>query len=144
MAKLVTCKDCGGQISKSAKVCPHCGAKPKKNPWRVAGGTILLFIGIFLFALAVTENSDSVEKTTKEMTVANITMNEFNAIETGMSYDDVVNIIGSNGELSSQVDIGDSAYKTEIYTWYGIVPGANANVTFQGGKVIAKAQIGLT
>lgn len=144
MAKLATCKDCGGQVSKSAKVCPHCGAKQKKSPWRVVGGTIFLFIGIILFAVAIAGNSDSVEKAAKEMTSENITMVEFNAIETGMTYDDVVKIIGSAGELTSQVDIGESAYKTEIYTWYGIVPGAYANVTFQGGKAIAKAQIGLT
>lgn len=27
MAKMVTCKTCGKQIAKTAKVCPHCGAK---------------------------------------------------------------------------------------------------------------------
>ena len=25
------CKECGGQIASSAKVCPHCGAKVKKS-----------------------------------------------------------------------------------------------------------------
>ena len=29
--KLKKCKDCGGEISKSAKMCPHCGAKIKSG-----------------------------------------------------------------------------------------------------------------
>lgn len=144
MANIVICKDCGGQVSKSAKFCPHCGAKRKKSPWRVAVGTILLFVGIILFAVAIAGNGDSVQRVANEITLDNITMAEFEAVETGMTYDEVVEIIGSTGELTSQVDIGASTYKTEIYTWYGVMPGANANVTFQGGKVIAKAQIGLS
>lgn len=38
-----SCKDCGGQVSGTAKVCPHCGAKVKKK------------VGVlgWLFALAV-------------------------------------------------------------------------------------------
>lgn len=139
MSKLVTCKDCGAQISKSAKVCPHCGAKRKPSGWRVFWGTILLFVGIFIFVGAIGGNGGSAKSE-----VQGITAEKFNAIETGMTYDDVVNIIGSEGELSSQVDIGGDEYKTEIYVWYGAVPGSNANVTFQGGKVVAKAQLGLS
>ena len=139
MSKLVTCKDCGAQISKSAKVCPHCGAKRKPSGWRVFWGTILLFVGIFIFVGAIGGNGGSAKSE-----VQGITAEKFNAIETGMTYDDVVNIVGSEGELSSQVDIGGDEYKTEIYVWYGAVPGSNANVTFQGGKVVAKAQLGLS
>lgn len=139
MSKLVTCKDCGAQISKSAKVCPHCGAKRKPSGWRVFWGTILLFVGIFIFVGAIGGNGGSAKSE-----VQGITAEKFNAIETGMTYDEVVNIIGSEGELSSQVDIGGDEYKTEIYVWYGADPGSNANVTFQGGKVVAKAQLGLS
>lgn len=139
MSKLVTCKDCGAQISKSAKVCPQCGAKRKPSGWRVFWGTILLFVGIFIFVGAIGRNGGSAKSE-----VQGITAEKFNAIETGMTYDEVVNIIGSEGELSSQVDIGGDEYKTEIYVWYGAVTGSNANVTFQGGKVVAKAQLGLS
>lgn len=73
-----------------------------------------------------------------------ITMDEFNQIQAGMSYQDVVNIIGSTGELLSSVDIGDAQYKTEMYSWEGKGSvGANANVMFQGGIVSSKAQFGL-
>ena len=29
--KLTTCKACGEQVAKTAKTCPHCGAKIKKS-----------------------------------------------------------------------------------------------------------------
>lgn len=139
MSKLVTCKDCGAQISKSAKVCPQCGAKRKPSGWRVFFGIILLFVGISIFVGAIGGNSSSVENTEQ-----GITAEKFNRIESGMTYDEVVNIVGSDGELLSQADVGGDEYKTEMYVWYGVVPGSNANVTFQGGKVVAKAQFGLS
>jgi hypothetical protein len=52
-------------------------------------------------------------------------------------------LIDYRGDIIDEIYIGGDEYKTEIYVWYGAVPGSNANVTFQGGKVVAKAQIGL-
>jgi hypothetical protein len=73
-----------------------------------------------------------------------ITYVEFDKIENGMSYTEVTNIIGSNGQLLSSVDMNiGSEYATQIYVWYGSNSISNANVTFQGGKVTIKAQFGL-
>lgn len=74
-----------------------------------------------------------------------ISLEEFNQIETGMSYEEVVEIVGGEGTVLSESDItGDGQYKTTIYSWDGNgMLGASANVTFQGGKVISKAQFGL-
>jgi len=74
-----------------------------------------------------------------------ISLEEFNKIETGMTYEEVCQIIGGEGTLSSSVDAGiGPEYVTEIYQWTGEGSvGANANVTFQGGKVVSKAQVGL-
>ena len=76
---------------------------------------------------------------------ASISLEEFNKIETGMTYKEVCDIVGGEGTLGSSVDVGvGDEYKTEIYQWTGDGSiGANANVTFQGGKVVSKAQIGL-
>lgn len=76
---------------------------------------------------------------------AKISLEEFNQIETGMSYEEVVEIVGGEGTVLSESDItGDGQYKTTIYSWDGNgMLGANANVTFQGDKVISKAQFGL-
>lgn len=74
-----------------------------------------------------------------------ISLSEFNKISTGMTYEDVVEIIGSKGNVLSEVDLGiGSQYKTSIYMWDGEgTLGANANITFQNGKVVTKAQFGL-
>ena len=73
---------------------------------------------------------------------SSITLDEFNRIETGMTYDEVVNIIGSYGTELSRSEI--AGYTTVILMWEGSGSlGANANVTFQNGSVMAKAQFGL-
>lgn len=71
-----------------------------------------------------------------------ITKDEFNQIKTGMSYDEVCEIIGSAGTLSSSVS--SNGISISIYTWYGGgMAGANANVTFTNDSVTGKAQVGL-
>lgn len=142
MNKLVACKTCGAEIAKSAKVCPNCGATQKKR--HVVLGIVLLIIGLIMFAAAISifDTSPSKESATNKPTIS---MAEFNAIETGMTYAEVVEIIGSEGEVLSEVDVGiGEEYKTTIYMWEGEGSmGANANITFQGGVVTAKAQFGL-
>lgn len=136
-SKLIYCKCCGAEIARSAKVCPRCGAKNKKSGWRIALGTIFIFMALGVFSLRMAGAGAKPEET--------ISMAEFNSIQTGMTYEQVVKIIGTDGELSSSVDMFDeNEYKTELYVWKGNgVVGSNATVTFQGGKVVAKSQVGL-
>ena len=73
-----------------------------------------------------------------------ITLAEFNAIQEGMTYQEVTDIVGSSGELISETDIGIPEYYTQMRSWEGEgLLGANANVIFQGGVVTSKAQFGL-
>ena len=59
-----------------------------------------------------------------------------------MTYEEVISIIGGEGELSSQVDV--AGYDTKMYMWEGEGSiGANANVTFQNNALTSKAQFGL-
>lgn len=55
MVKLIKCKSCGQEIAKTAKTCPHCGAKNKK-PSIV--GIILLVLGIILIISALGGGND--------------------------------------------------------------------------------------
>ena len=49
MAALIKCKDCGGVVSRSAKVCPHCGAKQRRTS---AFSWFVLVVGVlFLFVM---------------------------------------------------------------------------------------------
>lgn len=73
-----------------------------------------------------------------------ITLAEFNAIQEGMTYQEVTDIVGSSGELISETDIGVPEYYTQMRSWEGEgLLGANANVIFQNGVVTSKAQFGL-
>lgn len=45
-SRMKNCKACGNEIAKNAKVCPHCGAKNKKNNWWV--GIIILAVLVWL------------------------------------------------------------------------------------------------
>ena len=71
-----------------------------------------------------------------------ITMAEYEAIQPGMTYADVVAIVGSEGTQMAMSQVLEVT--TEMWMWEGEFLGANANVTFQNGIVTAKAQLGLT
>lgn len=130
--KLISCKTCGAQIAKNSKVCPSCGAPNKKRHPII--GIIIILLGLAMIGAAIGGNDSDAPK---------VTLEAFNSLETGMSYDEVVEIIGFDGELNSQVDIGaGDEFKTELYTWKN-QDGTNMNATFQGGQLVSKAQIGL-
>lgn len=69
---------------------------------------------------------------------------EFDQIKSGMSYEEVVEIVGSEGEVQSEVGAEGEQFHTIMYMWEGEgMIGANANVMFQEGKLETKAQFGL-
>lgn len=70
-----------------------------------------------------------------------ITLEEFNLIETGMTYSEVVEIVGCEGTLLSTAEVMDTTMS--MYCWYGKGGIANANVTLENDVVVSKAQIGL-
>ena len=72
-----------------------------------------------------------------------VTMANFNRIKTGMKYDEVVKILGKEGEVLSESDV--AGYKTIMYKWDGDEGGfgANMNAMFQNGKLNTKSQFGL-
>ncbi|RJS60154.1 DUF3862 domain-containing protein [Bacillus sp. PK3_68] len=73
-----------------------------------------------------------------------VSLDEFGKIENGMSYDEVTQIIGGEGEKLSESGEEGSEFHTVIYSYNGEGGlGANANFTFQGGKLMNKAQMGL-
>lgn len=136
------CKYCQTDIPKKAKVCPNC-KKNLKSHGCLAGVTIFLcVIVVCIFVAALSGSKDEISEELSEATAELITLDEFNTIQNGMSYEEVVEIIGSEGEASSTATVGDIT--TSIYMWKGKGSiGANANVTFINNKVSAKAQFGL-
>jgi hypothetical protein len=80
--------------------------------------------------------------TPKPEDTTGVNMVNYSKLQTGMSYEEVVSILGSNGEEMSSNDI--AGYKSVMYKWDGDGSfGANLNAMFQNGKLIQKAQYGL-
>jgi Beta-lactamase inhibitor (BLIP) len=73
-----------------------------------------------------------------------ISKEEFEQVKDGMTYEEVVKIVGSEGEMLSETGEKGTQFHTVIYSWEGDSGwGANANMTFQDGKLMAKAQAGV-
>ena len=141
MAKLVKCKTCGKEIAKSAKTCPYCGAKRKGHP---VLGVFLAIFGIMLFMAGIGSaagGSSSSQEPTADQHPEYITNEEYDAIENGMTYDEVVAIIGGEGEVSAESEFMDVV--TRMVVWKADPYGANATITFQNGEVVAKAKFGM-
>lgn len=141
MEKVKKCKFCKTEIPKAARVCPNCRKSQGVSGCLVAVIIVVVLgmVGLFGVTKMMTENPDITAVPNECITQA-----EFLRIETGMTYEEVVEIIGSKGELLSEGDAGlGPEYATHIIMWRGADGISNANVTFQGGKVIGKAQVGL-
>jgi hypothetical protein len=76
-----------------------------------------------------------------------LTMAKYMRIQNGMSYNEVCQILGQQGEEVSRNHIDGApgvipSVDTVMYTWKGTWP-ANMNATFQNDKLMSKAQLGL-
>lgn len=74
---------------------------------------------------------------------AEITMEKYMKIKTGMTFDEVIEILGYPDEILSEVEI--AGIHTVMLNWKSkkFLSVGNMNVTIQNGRVIAKAQFGL-
>lgn len=160
MAKF--CTKCGKELADNEKFCPNCGQKSeindgqntktapaqrpkKKHGCLIAILTVIIFFGFVSvgFMMLVGQNS-AIQKSVSGVSDSDeyMTMDEYNQIESGMSYEDVQTIVGSSGVVSSQTEM--AGINISIITWYGNgTAGSNANVTFKNNEVTGKAQVGL-
>lgn len=70
-----------------------------------------------------------------------ITADQFGQITMGMTYDQVKQVMGSDGTVQSESEV--SGVKTTIYIWSNPDGMSNVTVTVQNDSVDAKAQIGI-
>ncbi len=67
-----------------------------------------------------------------------ITFAQYKKLEVGMSVEEVTNILGGEGEALSETE------NMVVYSYKGAAgDGSNAVLSFQGGKLLTKAQAGL-
>lgn len=69
------------------------------------------------------------------------TMEKYSRVKPGMTYDQVVNILGSPDQERSRSEM--AGITTVMYMWNGTSVGGNMNAMFQNGRLMNKAQFGL-
>lgn len=133
------CKYCMSEIDDKAKICPHCGKKQKRSVIKTILGCVMLFFAVMIVIAIVSDGGGDKDE------AGIMTMDKFNAIQNGMTYEEVVEIVGGEGEMSSSAGSDDGTIaNVAIYVWKGNGGiTSNANVTFIEGKVSGKAQLGL-
>ncbi len=145
----MTCPKCKQEVSAESKFCNHCGIVLNKK-WYQKNSPLqfglmifalcFLAIAIFIFLSpgeSEPDNQDSIG-------VVTISLSEYNCIENGMTYEQVVAIVGGEGTVLSETNSQELGIHTIMYYYDGIQLGANANFTFQNNELITKAQMGLT
>lgn len=98
---------------------------------------------------AATEQQANTEKNTTETIKENtpdITLTEYENIESGMSYDEIVGIVGGPGTLSYEFEetFAEKVCLIQTYSFKGVGDeGANVILSFQDGILSMKTQTGL-
>lgn len=121
---------------------------------KVLGGCFIAWLLWSLLVLIwgtifVKKTTDTVMDAGKEMVntfqeeakKGDITLEEFNKIQVGMTYSQVVSIIGAEGRVSSETQIGNKNYK--YYVWDGVGFGGTATISFSDNRVTSKTQFNL-
>jgi hypothetical protein len=123
----------------SITTCPYCKAsntkiKPPNASW-ITWVVVAIFVVIGLSGLSMLGSSSVVS------------MAKYSQIQNGMTYGEVVNIIGSQGQELSRNSMDSipgvmSSISTVMYSWQN-PGGSNMNAMFQNDRLISKAQFGL-
>jgi len=95
---------------------------------------------VFVGSEAAKQQQTMTDKVANAKVSPGLTMAKFRQVQTGMSRQQVVNILGNQAELLSDSQI--AGIKTEMWMWKGAF-GENCSVMFQDGAVIQKSQFGL-
>lgn len=119
----------------------------------VVGGFVLfVFIATLLFGRSGNQQSattspspsslpSSSSKVPNPTPSTGVTMANFSRLKTGMTYAQVVEILGKDGEELSSNEI--AGVKTIMYKWDGNGFAVNMNAMFQNDKLMSESQLGL-
>lgn len=101
---------------------------------------VVVLIGIIL-GFALDTNSDE-SGNSGHIGTRYLTYRNYERIQTGMSYSEVVNIFGGNqGVLSTSSSYG--GYTLSFYTWSNSSGTICVSIGFENNRVCAKSQYGL-
>lgn len=91
----------------------------------------------------VKEKASAEAETKKKSEKGTLTKEKFEQIKDGMTYEEVISIIGSEGTLLSEAGDKGTQFHTVIYEFETDGIFSSSTMMFQGGKLINKAQLGL-
>ncbi len=91
----------------------------------------------------VKKEVDIYDKNGKMINLPTVSPKEYNKIKEGMSYQEVKEIIGSEGEIIREVDKPGDKYYTVCYFYYGDKAASSVSLIFQGNRLKSKANTGL-
>jgi hypothetical protein len=159
------CPKCAAPVAPVALFCSACGAPiPKaQSPKRSLGsqlarGVVYAFLGIggcilclAVFGTLLKHGAGASGSATPEMeqhygdtvsrrSARGITLAAYMQIQSGMTYEQVQEIIGTDGVEISRSNI--AGYSTVMYSWKSW-NGSNMNAMFQNDQLVTKAQFGL-
>ena len=145
---LITCPECGKELSERALTCTNCGVKISNGHTQKANKVLVISLLFFavccviaMIVIAPKLSNTPPTNTSGSVQTGYATIDKFNQIEMGMTYEEVVKIMGSEGTVMSESEILD--INTSIYYWYSKSGFGNMNIMIQDGQVITKAQVGL-
>ena len=90
---MIQCKECGAEVSKSAKVCPKCGKKLKHTGLRIFLAILFVIIGIGALASSGNENLNNTSSESSSTSKSVVTKENYDKIEKGMTKTDVKEIL---------------------------------------------------
>ncbi len=103
------------------------------------------------FSMTACEQKKEVKKQTATSSTVmenqkkeSININHFSNINEGMTYKEVKDLIGFEGDLLLEEGVEHSTQIKQIFTWKGSNPTALVEITFLDGKVHSKVQQGLS
>ncbi|WP_141436330.1 hypothetical protein [Bacillus cereus] len=103
------------------------------------------------FSMTACEQKKEVKKQTATSSTVmenqkkeSININHFSKIDEGMTYTEVKDLIGFEGNLLIEEGVEHSTQIKQIFAWKGTDPNSFAEIIFLDGKVHSKAQQGLS
>ena len=94
------CKDCGTEVSKSAKTCPKCGKKLKHSGLRVILGIIIVIIGICSLAGDLSTTPTSTTEQGVDTASSVVSKENYDKVKKGMTEKQVKDILGEPISIS--------------------------------------------
>ena len=86
-------------------------------------------------------NESVANDTSTEQENIRVTLEQYNQVQDGMTYDEVVSIFGGKENSSSESEI--AGIKSEVKTWSGNGTFSVVSIGFTDGQVSSKSQTGL-